>query len=292
MTHTLTMDREHVRKMTRASRSNFYYSFLFLPKPQREALESVYAFCRAVDDAVDNAEDASRGHALVEHWRGELAAATRKEATHPIARALAVTLERYPIDPRHLEEIIDGVAMDLTIHHYETFRDLERYCYHVAGAVGLVCIEIFGYTDPAARDYAVALGLAFQMTNILRDVGRDASAGRVYLPADEMARFGCTEADLRAPTPSKAFLEMMRFQTTRAGDLFRKAKELFPSCDRRRLYPAEIMGGIYESLLEAIVRRDHDVLGEKVSVSRPRKLAIAARCYLRSRLPQSLICRK
>lgn len=283
MTGTLTLDRDHVRKATRASRSNFYYSFLFLPRPRREALESVYAFCRAVDDAVDEAEDPARAEELIGHWRGELAAATRGEGTNPITRALAVCLKRYPVDPRHLGEVIDGVAMDLTVRRYAAFEDLERYCYHVAGAVGLVCIEIFGYRDPAARDYAVALGLAFQMTNILRDVGRDAEAGRVYLPAGDLARFGCTEADLAAATPSPALREMMRFQTARARDLFRKAKDLFPVKDRRTLYAAEIMGAIYESLLDAIERRGHDVLGDTVRLSRPRKLAIAAGCFLRSR---------
>ena len=279
-------DRLHARRVTRASHSNFYYSFLFLPREQREAIHAIYAFCREVDDSVDGAADPEEAARRVAFWRKELDACASPDTTpgHPIARALAPHLQRYPIDRSHLELIIDGVAMDVTPRRYRTFEELKEYCYRVASAVGLVCIEVFGYRDPAARDYAVCLGLAFQMTNILRDVRGDAERGRIYLPTEEMARFGCAEQDLRAERPTPAFREMMTFQTARTRDLFTRARSLFPRSDRRTLFAAEIMGAIYESILGEIEKSQYDVLRRRIGLSRPRKIAIAARLFLTSRL--------
>ena len=277
-------EQAYVTRLTRASGSNFYYSFLFLPRPQRDAIHAIYAFCREVDDSVDRAASADDAARQVAFWRGELAAACEgRPPTHPIAISLAAHLKAYPIRKRDLEEIIEGVAMDIRPGRYRTFDELSVYCHRVASAVGLVCIEVFGYTDPAAREYAVKLGLAFQLTNILRDVGSDAERGRVYLPTDDMARFGCTEEDLRAPQPSAALRALMSFETERARALFDEAKRLLPERDRGSLFAAEIMRAIYEALLEKIEKSGYDVLAGKTRLSRPRKLIIATRVYLRSR---------
>lgn len=273
-----------VTRLTRASGSNFYYSFLFLPKSQREAIHAVYAFCREVDDSVDSAASPDEAARRVAFWRAELAAACEGGAPgHPITISLASHLKSHPIRRRDLEEIIEGVAMDIRPGRYRTFDELRGYCYRVASAVGLVCIEIFGYTDPAARDYAVTLGLAFQMTNILRDVRSDAERGRVYLPLDDMERFGCREEDLLAKRPSARFRELMAFEAARARSLFAEAKRLLPERDRGSLFAAEIMGGIYEALLDKIERRGYDVLAGKIGLTRPHKLLIATRVYLKSR---------
>lgn len=277
-------EQAYVTRLTRASGSNFYYSFLFLPKCQREAIHAVYAFCREVDDSVDGAASPEEAGRRVDFWRAELAVACEGGAPgHPIAISLAAHLKTHPIRRRDLEEIIEGVAMDIRPGRYRTFDELRGYCHRVASAVGLVCIEIFGYKDPAARDYAVTLGLAFQLTNILRDVRSDAERGRVYLPLDDMARFGCREEELRAQRPSAAFCELMKFETARARSLFTEAKRLLPQRDRGSLFAAEIMGAIYEALLDKIENRGYDVLAGEIRLSRPRKLLIATRVYLRSR---------
>ncbi len=285
-------ERAYVARLTRGSRSNFYYSFLFLPRPQREAIHAVYAFCRMVDDSVDQSPGPEEAARRMTFWRSELAACAERAAggpaapagpTHPVTRRLSDLMARYPIPRRHLEEVLDGVAMDVAPRRYRTFVDLRGYCYRVASAVGLVCIEIFGYRDPSARDYAVQLGLAFQITNILRDLRSDAERGRVYLPLEEMQAFRCPESDLTAERPSPRFRELMRFQASRARGLFAEAHRLFPAADRRTLVAAEIMAGIYEALLDRIEKLDYDVLRRRVTLSPARKLAIATRLYLRSR---------
>lgn len=276
-------DQSYVTRLTRASGSNFYYSFLVLPRPKREAIHALYAFCREVDDSVDRAGSPGEARRQVAFWRDELAASFEGRATHPISRSLARHLRAYPIRRADLEAVIDGVAMDITPRRYATFEELSGYCYHVASAVGLACIEIFGYTQPAARDYAVRLGEAFQLTNILRDLGADAARGRVYLPAEDLDRFSCPEEDLRAERPSRALTALVKFEVERTRGLFARARSLYPDADRRTLVAAEIMRAIYEALLHEIERRRHDVLGARVRLSRPRKLAIAARCWLQSR---------
>ncbi len=273
-----------VNRLTRASGSNFYYSFLFLPRDRREAIHSVYAFCRAVDDSVDAAPDPAQAASRVAFWRNELSACFDGAPTDPIARSLAAHLKQFPIQRRHLEEIIEGVAMDVQPSRYETFEDLRRYCYRVASAVGLVCIEIFGYTDSAAREYATNLGLAFQLTNILRDVKPDAERGRIYVPQEDLRRFACPEGDLSAPQASDAFRSLMRFEVARTKGLFARAASSLPPADRRTLFPAEIMRAIYAAILERISLDVGSVLAGKVRLSRARKLGLAAGIYLSSRL--------
>jgi len=275
-------DQGYVTRLTRRSHTNFYYAFLFLPRPRREAIHALYAFCRQVDDSVDASTDPEEAVRRVAFWRRELAAAYEATPTHPVTRALASHLRVYPIRERDLEDVIDGVAMDLEPRRYATWEELRVYCHRVASAVGLACIEIFGYRNARARDYAMTLGLAFQMTNILRDVRSDAVRGRIYLPADTMARHGCHDGDLRATAATEAFRSLMRAECARTRALFEEARRLLPRRDRRSLCAASIMGGIYEAILDKIDRRVDRVLVERTALSRPRKFALAAGLYLRS----------
>ena len=277
-------DQAHVTALTRGSGSNFYYSFLFLPRPQREAIHALYAFCREVDDSVDAARDAAEAARRVQFWREELHACYAGRAEHPVTRALATHVRTYPIRREDLSEVIEGVAMDVAPGRYQTWEELQVYCRRVASAVGLACIEIFGYKDARSRDYAVKLGLAFQMTNILRDVRADAERGRIYLPSSEMARFGCADADLMAPRATTAFVDLMTFQVQRAQGLFDEARRLLPPADRQSLCAARIMGSIYEAILNKIARRVERVLEGRTTLSRPRKMTLAAGVYLGSRV--------
>jgi phytoene synthase len=282
--------RELVSALTRRSGSNFYYAFLTLPRPRRDALYAVYAFCRTVDDIADLGQErgvaAATLRAELDAWRDEVARcyASGPAPEHPIAQRLAVAVRAYPIPREALLAIIDGVAMDLDGVVYETADDLYPYCYRVASAVGLAAIEIFGYTDPAARQYAESLGIALQLTNIIRDVGSDARAGRVYVPQEDLRKFGVSADDLRAGHYTDAFVALMRQQAERARRFYRAARDAFPRRDARSLIAAEIMGQIYWSLLGRIEARRYRVLGERVSVPASRKIAIALRCWTTTRL--------
>jgi 15-cis-phytoene synthase len=277
-------------RLTRRSRSNFYYAFLTLPRPRREALYAVYAFCRIVDDiadlGVDGTADPGAQHKALATWRDEIARCydPRGEPHHPIARQLAAAVRAYKIPREALEAIIDGVAMDVDGVVFETAEDLLPYCYRVASAVGLCCIEIFGYTQPNARQYAVDLGTALQLTNIMRDVGADARAGRVYLPRAELRAFGISVDDLRRGRHDPAFVALMREQAARAHEFYRRAERAFPRADARSLVPARIMGAIYAALLAEIEARDFQVFGPRITLPARRKVAIAVRCWASARL--------
>ena len=273
-------------RVTRKSRSNLYYAFLTLPRPQREALYAVYAFCRTVDDIADLGGDAEAQRRDLALWRQEVARCYEPGAvpTLPIARQLAEAVRGYGLPRAALEAIIEGCEMDLRRTTYETAEDLYPYCYRVASAVGLCCIEIFGYTDPRAREYAVHLGMALQLTNILRDVGADAQAGRVYLPQEDLRKFGVTVEDLVAGRHTEAFTRLMGHEADRAREFYRRAHEAFPGADARSLVPAQIMGRIYYALLREIEARGFRVFGERVSVPTARKVAIALRCWAGARL--------
>jgi phytoene synthase len=280
---------ELVATLTRRSGSNFYYSFLFLPRRQREAMYALYAFCRTVDDAVDQGggTPTEQRRALAE-WRAELKRVYGGRPSHPIALRLAEVVRVYPIAQEHLEAILDGVEMDVDKRRYASFEELYEYCYRVAAAVGLCCIEIFGYTDPRARDYAVNLGVALQLTNILRDLRTDGERGRIYLPLDELRRFGCPEEDFLRGRYSQAYFELMRFQADRTHAYYRAARAAraaLPRVDRRRLVAAEIMGVIYLALLRTIEARRFRVFGRRIRLSAPRKLALALGVFLRAQLP-------
>jgi 15-cis-phytoene synthase len=277
-------------RLTRRSRSNFYYAFLTLPRPRRDALYAVYAFCRTVDDiadlGVDGVADPAAQHAALAAWRQDVARCFEPggEPAHPIARQLAAAVRAYGIPREALEAIIDGVEMDVEGVVFETADDLSPYCYRVASAVGLCCIEIFGYTDARARPYAIALGQALQLTNILRDVGVDARNGRVYLPREDLRAFGITADDLRAGRYDESFVALMGRTAARARELYRRADANFPDMDARSLVPARIMGAIYASLLDEIEARRFRVFGDRVTVPTRRKVAIALRCWANARL--------
>ncbi len=270
--------------LTRKSRSNFYYAFLFLPRAQREAIYAVYAFCRIVDDVVDLGKIPEVQRRELEQWRRELARCFEGVPEDPVAQRLAEVIRRFPIPRSALEAIVDGVEMDLKHSRYETFDDLYPYCYRVAGAVGLCCIEIFGYSDPRCREYAVNLGVALQLTNILRDVEADAERGRIYLPQEDLRRFGVSAEELKAGRYTPAFVELMGFEARRTHQFYERAWAALPARDARGLVAAEIMGRIYFALLQAIEARQFRVFGERVTLPVSRKLTIALSCWARARL--------
>jgi len=275
---------DHCELVTRRAGSNFALAFRLLPHDRRRALCAVYAFCRAADDIAD--DGAPRDAAtLLARWREELDAVYARRPRHPIGVALADTVERFAIPREHFAAVIDGVEMDLHRERYETWEgDLEAYCYRVASAVGLVCIEIFGYTDPAARQYAIELGLAFQLTNILRDVAEDARRGRIYLPRADLRRFGCREEDVLVGHCTEAFRQVMAFECARAGEHYGRARFLLAEEDRQSLAPAEAMRLIYEQLLRRIMFRHYDVFGPKIRLTRPEKAGLAVAAWVRPHL--------
>jgi phytoene synthase len=267
--------------------TNFYYSFLVLPPRKREAIIAVWDFCRAVDDAVDEAGDGpassderSGARAALARWRDELARCFGTEAPDTTqGRRLKPFVSAFPLPRQAFEDLIEGVEMDLVRRRYDTFAGLQEYCLRVASAVGLICVEIFGYEDPRARDYAVDLGIALQLTNIIRDVALDLKRGRVYLPLEDLATFGCTEADLGAGRVTPRVRALLAFECERARAYYDRASRDLPAVDRRRLVPAEIMSAIYFEILKRIQQVGYDVFTEVVRVSRPRRALIAARTW-------------
>jgi phytoene synthase len=274
---------QFVSRLTRKSRSNFFYAFLCLPRPQREAIYAVYAFCRIVDDAVDLEPNRDEQRRALAAWRAEIARVYEGRPEHPAAQRLQEAIRTFAIPRAVLEQIIAGVEMDLDHSSYETFEDLYPYCYRVASAVGLACIEIFGYRDARAREYAVDLGIALQLTNILRDVEPDARAGRVYLPQEDLRRFRVDVADLAAGRYTPRFVELMTWQAARARRYYEQAWSALPPSDAKTLFAAEIMGRTYFALLGVIEARRFRVFGERVSLPARRKLAIALGCLMRAR---------
>ena len=274
-------------RLTRRSRSNFYYAFLTLPRARRDALYAVYAFCRTVDDVADLGGDPAAQRDELGRWRRDVARCFQPGPApeHPIARQLAAAVQAYPIPRAALEAIIEGCEMDLARVRFETAEDLYPYCYRVASAVGLCCIEIFGYTDPRARQYAVSLGTALQLTNIIRDVGADARIGRVYLPQRDLKDHGVSEDDLVAGRYDERFVRLMEHQAARARGFYAAARAAYPWRDARSLVAAEIMGRIYLALLEAIEARRFRVFEERIAVPATTKLAIALRSWIAARRP-------
>ena len=275
---------QYCQQKAAQSGSSFYYSFLFLPPERRRAITAFYAFCREVDDVVDEIKDPSIAATKLAWWRAEVQRLDEQQAQHPVMQALQPHLKTYDIAPAHLQLIIDGMEMDLQQTRYLDFPSLQKYCYHVAGVVGIVAAKIFGATTPQTLDYAQTLGLAFQLTNIIRDVGEDARNGRIYLPADELEKFGVSAADLlQAPTtqhPSPAFLALMKFQTERAQATYDQALALLPACDARAQRPGLIMARIYRTLLNEIERENFPVLTHRVSLTPLRKLWLAWRTWV------------
>ena len=266
---------EYCQSKAAQSGSSFYYSFLFLPEERRRAITALYAFCREVDDVVDDCSDTATARATLGWWRQELAAAFHGTPQHPVARALAEIAPRFNLAETRLTEIIDGMQMDLDFNRYPSFEALRQYCHRVAGVVGLLSAEIFGYQDRRTLEYAADLGLAFQLTNIIRDVGEDARRDRIYLPLDEIERHGVSMADVLGSRETDNFRRLIEFQIERALGYYREAYAKLPAVDRRAQRTGIIMAAIYRALLEEIRRDGCRVLTRRVSLTPIRKLWIA-----------------
>jgi len=272
--------------LTKASGSNFYYSFYFLPKARRSAMYTVYAFCKAVDSAVDEPPAGSQPQEELVKWRAELDAAYHGTPTWPITISLAHHVKALSIPKVYFEELIKGVEMDLHNNRYVTFNELSSYCYRVASVVGLICLHIFGATSARAQDYAVDLGMAFQLTNILRDVGTDAAQNRIYLPLEDLKACKYSEKALRQQTYSPEFQKLMQYEAARARQYYDKARAALmalPTHERRALTVAEIMRGIYSRILKKIETSEYQVFGPRIRLTTSHRLAIAAGIWLRSR---------
>jgi 15-cis-phytoene synthase len=279
----LAADFARCARITRQSSSNFYYAFKLLPNERRRALYATYAFCRFVDDIADDVQ-VREPAVLLEHWREELERVYNGNPTRAISRALASSVRRFSIPRRYFDEIIDGVEMDLTRKRYRTFAELRLYCYRVASAVGLICIEIFGYRNPQARIYAENLGLAFQLTNIIRDVREDAGRGRIYLPLEDLERFEVKQDEVLAGLHSTRFERLMEFEARRAHDFYREAERTLPPEDRTSLLTAEAMRLIYQALLRRIMKSRYRVMDGKLSLSAPHKILLVGRAWASGRL--------
>ena len=271
---------EYCRHKAAASGSSFYYSFLFLPPERRRAITALYAFCREVDDVVDECDDAQLARTTLAWWRSEVGNLVAGNPQHPVTRALAPAVAPFGITAGRLNEIIDGMEMDLAQTRYLDWPGLERYCYLVASVVGILAAGIFGYRDPRTLEYARDLGIAFQLTNIIRDVGEDARKNRIYLPMDELKAFGVPAADILNRRASGAFDRLMRHQAERAREYYARALAALPAEDRGAQRPGLIMAAIYRTLLAEIERDGFRVLNQRVSLTPLRKFWIAWKTWL------------
>jgi phytoene synthase len=272
---------DYCQQKTVQSGSSFYYSFLFLPPERRRAITALYAFCREVDDTVDETTDQSVARIKLAWWRTEVAAMYKGAPTHPVTQALQPHLAPYKLEEQHLQAIIDGMEMDLDQSRYLDYPGLRKYCWHVAGVVGILSASIFGVTNPRTLEYAEKLGLAFQLTNIIRDVGDDARKGRIYLPVNELQQFGVTAADILNFRHSEKFEALMKFQTERAHAIYDEALALLPKEDRRAQRPGLMMAAIYRTVLDEIERDNFKVLNQRISLTPLRKLWLAWKTYVR-----------
>lgn len=272
------------RKLISAAASNFYYSFLLLPSAKRRAINDVYAFCRLLDDIVDEDQTGRDAPSELQFWRDEVEACYQGCPTTEFGERLIDSIEEFELPKQPFLDLIEGMEMDLKWHSYQTFADLREYCYRAASAVGLICVEIFGYESARTREYAVNLGLALQLTNILRDLKEDIALGRIYIPLEDLERFGYSEQDLRANLYNAPFIELMKFEYARARSYFEKAADSLPAQDRPSMFAAEIMGAIYRELLEKIPAVQFDVFHNRVTISKPRRMRIALEIWLRSKL--------
>ncbi len=276
---------EECRSITRREAKNFYYAFLTLPASRRKAIYVAYAFCRHCDDSVDRDASTQEKLSTLRVLQQKLDDAYAGRADEAVFIALADAAERYDIPLEYFSEVISGVESDLVKNRYEDFEQLRRYCYQVASVVGLICLQIFGYKDAAAKVHAADLGLAMQLTNIARDVREDLGFDRIYLPQDEMARFGYSEAELQAGVVNEPFTQLMRFQTQRAKHYFRSGFQLLPYISpRSRACPA-VLGQLYQKVLQRIEDADYDVLHHRVALSTGQKVRVTAQTWLTHVLP-------
>jgi phytoene synthase len=264
------------------SGSSFYYSFMFLPTDKRRAITALYAFCREVDDVVDECSDINVARTTLAWWRGQVAEIYGGKPQHPVAIALVPIVKQFSMAQEHLLEIIDGMEMDLEQHQYADFKALQLYCYRVASVVGLLAAGIFGYTDRKTLKYAHDLGIALQLTNIIRDVGEDARRGRIYLPQDELAKFGVHTRDILNSNETAEFHQLMQFQIERAQHFYQLAFEQLPEVDRKSQRTGIIMAAIYRATLDEVVASGCHVMKERVSLTPLRKLWLAYKTWWRN----------
>ncbi len=274
----------YVQDKAASSGSSFYYAFLFLPPQRRAAITAFYAFCREVDDVVDETSDMGVAQTKLAWWQTEVHKAFGGNPSHPVMLALMPLAAEHHIQEHHLQAVIEGCQMDLGQTRYLDFAGLQRYCHLVAGVVGEVAANIFGQTEAQTTAYAHKLGLAFQLTNIIRDVGEDALRGRIYLPIDELQRFDVKAHELIKREYSPRFTELMRFQAQRAHALYDEAFALLPAVDRRAQKPGLMMASIYRTLLREIERDNFQVLHQRVSLTPLRKLWLAWKMQALGRL--------
>jgi phytoene synthase len=275
------MNPEHYcQEKCAASGSSFYYSFLFLPAPRRRAIMALYAFCREVDDVVDECNDVSIAATKLNWWRQEVERLANGQPTHPVGLALKAVSGEFNLPTEQLLEIIDGMEMDLQQTRYLDFKGLSLYCYRVASVVGLLAAEIFGTSDHQTQKYAHDLGMAFQLTNIIRDVGEDARRGRIYIPIDELKQFNVPAADILNARYSDNFVALMQFQAARAEQYYQQAFALLPAADRKSQRPGLIMAAIYRTLLDEIRHENFQVLHQRISLTPVRKIWIAVKTWV------------
>jgi len=273
---------QYCQQKAAQSGSSFYYSFLFLPPERRRAITALFAFCREVDDVVDECTDVGVARVKLAWWRNEVGEVYAGAPQHPVAQALVPVVRTFNLPQPRFQEIIDGMEMDLTQHRYADFAALKLYCYRVASVVGLLSAEIFGYSNPDTLKYAENLGMAFQLTNIIRDVGEDARRDRVYLPLDELARYNVSVSDIMHARESGGFRRLMEFQIERALGYYRDAFRLLPAADRKAQRPGLIMAAIYQTLLDEIRADGSKVLTQRTSLTPLRKLWIAWLTWIKS----------
>ncbi len=296
MPNLLLNDREDAALLVQPAKTSFYYSFSLLPRDERNAMHSVYAFCRYADDIVDmddvepSAHDSApelktaRKRERLNWLRSEVEKCYRGETRHPILLPLSAVVKRFRIPKQYFMTLLDGMEMDLVKDRYETFEELREYCYSVASVVGLICIEIFGYKYEETKEYAVDLGIALQLTNILRDIKSDAQRGRIYLPLEDLRAFGYSEQDLLEGRYSLPFVELMRFETRRAREYYGRARAALRPDERKTMFAAEIMDAIYYRMLEKIELNEFNVFARKISVRALHKLWIAVKLWLVTRV--------
>ncbi len=271
--------------MASSRRSSFFYSFMLLPKQKREAMLRVYDFCRHTDDLADeDSVSIPEKQSRLNAWRTEVEACYLGNATHPVMLALKETIQKYLIPKQYLLTLIDGVEMDLQRVRYETFEELREYCYAVASVVGLISIQVFGFKHEETREYAIQLGYALQLTNILRDIKQDAARNRIYLPQEDLRRFGYDEQSLLSSRYDERFVALMKFETERAREYYAKARALVRPDERHSMVAAEIMDGIYFQILRKIEREKYNVFAKRIRVSNGSKMYTAAGYWLRNQL--------
>jgi len=279
------MSEDLTKEISRKSKSSFYYAFNLLPEPKRDAMNTVYAFCRETDDIVDEGfEDENIKYQKLVKWRIELEKAFKNSSSNYLLNKLAKIVMQFNIPVDYLFELIKGMEMDLSNKRYNNFNELELYCYRVASTVGLMCIEIFGYKNPSAKLFAKNLGIALQLTNIIRDVSKDAKKGRIYLPQDELKIYNYNEQDLFSKKYNLNFISLMEFQANRAKQYFQKATDALDQNDKPSMFAARAMQHIYYRLLEKIIKEKYDVYNKNIKVSTFEKIGISFGVWLKYNL--------